>query len=46
MMQEYVLPADAARKIGKKIREDGDREVCIIGLNCRNAHYAAHFVKP
>ena len=26
MMQEYVLPADAARKIGKKIREDGDRE--------------------
>ncbi len=27
MMQEYVLPADAARKIGKKIREDGDKEV-------------------
>ncbi len=27
MMQEYVLPADAARKIGNKIREDGDREV-------------------
>ncbi len=27
MMQEYVLPADAARKIGKKIREDGDQEV-------------------
>ncbi|MCR5557813.1 MAG: J domain-containing protein [Butyrivibrio sp.] len=27
MMQEYVLPADAARKTGKKIREDGDREV-------------------
>ena len=27
MMQEYVLPADAARKIGKRIREDGDREV-------------------
>ena len=27
MMQEYVLPADAARKIGKKVREDGDREV-------------------
>ncbi len=27
MMQEYVLPADAARKIGKKIREDGDREI-------------------
>ncbi len=27
MMQEYVLPADAARKIGKKIREDPDREV-------------------
>jgi len=27
MMQEYVLPADAARKIGKMIREDGDREV-------------------
>ena len=27
MMQEYVLPADAARKIGKKIREDGNMEV-------------------
>lgn len=27
MMQEYVLPADAARKIGKKVREDGDKEV-------------------
>ncbi|WP_022779893.1 DnaJ domain-containing protein [Butyrivibrio sp. AE3009] len=27
MMQEYILPADAARKIGKKIREDGDKEV-------------------
>ena len=27
MMQEYVLPADAARKIGKKVREDGDVEV-------------------
>lgn len=27
MMQEYVLPADAARKIVKKIREDGDKEV-------------------
>ena len=27
MMQEYVLPADAARKIGKRIREAGDREV-------------------
>ena len=27
MMQEYVLPADVARKIGKKIREDGDREI-------------------
>ncbi|MDC7292519.1 DnaJ domain-containing protein [Butyrivibrio sp. DSM 10294] len=27
MMQEYVLPADAARKIGKKIREYGDKEV-------------------
>lgn len=27
MMQEYVLPADAARKIGKKIREDADMEV-------------------
>lgn len=26
MMQEYVLPADAARKIGKKFREDGDKE--------------------
>ncbi|WP_276324800.1 hypothetical protein [Butyrivibrio proteoclasticus] len=27
MMQEYVLPADAVRKIGKKVREDGDVEV-------------------
>jgi hypothetical protein len=27
MMQEYVLPADAARKIGKKIRQQGDCEV-------------------
>jgi curved DNA-binding protein CbpA len=27
MMQEYVLPADAARKIGKKVREDGNVEV-------------------
>ena len=27
MMQEYVLPADAARKIGKKIHEDGNMEV-------------------
>ena len=27
MMQEFILPADAARKIGKMIREDGDREV-------------------
>ncbi len=27
MMQEYVLPADAARKIGKKIREDAEKEV-------------------
>lgn len=27
MMQEYVLPADAARKIGKKIREDDGKEV-------------------
>jgi hypothetical protein len=27
MMQEYVLPADVARKIGKKVREDGDKEV-------------------
>ena len=27
MMQEYVLPADAARKIGTKIREDGSMEV-------------------
>ncbi len=27
MMQEYVLPADAARKTGKKVREDGDKEV-------------------
>ena len=27
MMQEYILPADAARKMGRKIREDGDREV-------------------
>ena len=27
MMQEYVLPADAARKIGKKVREDGTKEV-------------------
>ena len=27
MMQEYVLPADAARKIGKMVREDGDVEV-------------------
>ena len=27
MMQEYVLPADVARKIGKKIREDGDLEI-------------------
>ena len=27
MMQEYVLPADAARKIGNKVREDGDTEV-------------------
>ena len=31
MMQEYVLPADAARKIGKKIREDSDREVYSFG---------------
>ena len=29
MMQEYVLPADAARKIGKKIREDDDIEVFV-----------------
>ena len=27
MMQEYILPADAARKIGKMIRKDSDREV-------------------
>ena len=27
MMQEYVLPADAARKIGKKVREEGEKEV-------------------
>ncbi len=27
MMQEYVLPADAARKLGKKIREDEGREL-------------------
>jgi curved DNA-binding protein CbpA len=27
MMQEYILPADAARKIGKKIREDENSEV-------------------
>ena len=27
MMQEYVLPADAARKIGNKLRDDGEREV-------------------
>ncbi len=27
MMQEYVLPADAARKIGKKTREDSGKEV-------------------
>ncbi|WP_155831493.1 J domain-containing protein [Butyrivibrio sp. LC3010] len=27
MMQEYVLPADAARKLGKKVREDEDKEV-------------------
>ncbi len=27
MMQEYVLPADAARKIGKKVREDDNMEV-------------------
>ncbi|WP_408069244.1 J domain-containing protein [Butyrivibrio sp. JL13D10] len=27
MMQEYILPTDAARKIGKKIREDGNMEV-------------------
>ena len=29
MMQEYVLPADAARKIGKKVREDDYKEVYI-----------------
>ncbi|WP_022762793.1 J domain-containing protein [Butyrivibrio sp. AD3002] len=27
MMQEYVLPADAARKIGNKLRDDGEKEV-------------------
>ncbi len=27
MMQEYVLPTDAARKIGRKVREDADEEV-------------------
>ncbi len=27
MLMAYVLPADAARKIGKKVREDADREV-------------------
>lgn len=27
MMQEYVLPADAARKVGKLIREDDNMEV-------------------
>lgn len=27
MMQEYVLPADAARKIGKLIRDDKEKEV-------------------
>ncbi len=27
MMQEYVLPADAARKLGKRVREGGGREV-------------------
>ena len=27
MMQEYVLPADAARKIGRMIRQQGDCEV-------------------
>ncbi|SHH11516.1 DnaJ domain-containing protein [Butyrivibrio fibrisolvens DSM 3071] len=27
MMQEYVLPADSARKIGKLVREDKDNEV-------------------
>ncbi len=27
MMQEYILPSDAARKIGKKIREEGKIEV-------------------
>ena len=27
MMQEYVLPADAARKLGKKVREDDENEV-------------------
>ncbi|WP_029324247.1 DnaJ domain-containing protein [Butyrivibrio sp. AE3004] len=27
MMQEYVLPADAARKVGNKVRDDGDKEV-------------------
>ncbi|SEL85580.1 DnaJ domain-containing protein [Butyrivibrio sp. ob235] len=27
MMQEYVLPADAARKIGNKLRDDGKNEV-------------------
>ncbi len=27
MMQEYVFPADLARKIGKKVREDSDKEV-------------------
>lgn len=31
MMQEYVLPADAARKIGNKLRDDGDKEIYQFG---------------
>ena len=31
MMQEYVLPADAARKLGTKVRDDGKRETYSFG---------------
>lgn len=29
MMHEYVLPVDAARKIGQKIREDAEKEIYV-----------------
>ncbi len=46
MMQEYVLSADAARKIGKKVREDGDKEIYSFTGFIKDEQGSSHESKP